>query len=267
MRSAQPPLEHLLTSSIVSLESFELSRLNAIANLRKEFRQLVDEWIEAEIEARLSRWILERRREAEAEPQPSAPLLSEHAAQALQAGGAHELQCHAHAAAPQQTGAENSQYWQQSARKDDSSHAHRIEQLALLAESTGSPESAAAAQKEHAATPEEGAADALRWLERFVRTQGVSLHSRLNALAEQQAAGSNPSGRAQPAQSPIQARADRSIAPHPPLAARVSHASPAGPSHNDRDELVDQTRGEDAVVLRPPLRQIPLFRSRVQKAS
>ena len=58
MGSAHPPFEYLVSSSQASLESFELARLNAVANLRKEFRQLVDEWIEAEIEARMARWVL-----------------------------------------------------------------------------------------------------------------------------------------------------------------------------------------------------------------
>jgi hypothetical protein len=79
MGSAEPPFEYLITSSQASLESFELSRLNAVANLRKELRQIVDEWIEAEIEARMARWILERRRLETAGRQPPAPALSESA--------------------------------------------------------------------------------------------------------------------------------------------------------------------------------------------
>lgn len=71
MRSDQPSFEFLVTSSETSLESFELARLNAIANLRKELRQIVDEWIEAEVQARIARWILERRRP---ESEPSSAL-------------------------------------------------------------------------------------------------------------------------------------------------------------------------------------------------
>lgn len=62
MSNAHPPLEHLVASSNTSLESFELTRLNRVADLSKELRQILNEWIEAEIEARLARWILERRR-------------------------------------------------------------------------------------------------------------------------------------------------------------------------------------------------------------
>ncbi len=56
------PLEYLLTSSEAALETFELSRLNKSANLRKELRDVVEEWIEAEIQSRLARWILDCRR-------------------------------------------------------------------------------------------------------------------------------------------------------------------------------------------------------------
>jgi hypothetical protein len=52
-------VEYLLRCSKPSLESFELSRLNRVANLRKELRMLVEAWIEAEVEARLAHWVLE----------------------------------------------------------------------------------------------------------------------------------------------------------------------------------------------------------------
>jgi hypothetical protein len=51
-------VEYLLRCSKPSLESFELSRLNRVANLRKELRMLVEDWIEAEVEARLAHWVL-----------------------------------------------------------------------------------------------------------------------------------------------------------------------------------------------------------------
>lgn len=62
MGSDQLPLEYLVTSSQTALEGFELSRLNRCANLRKELRQIADQWIGVEIEARMARWILECRR-------------------------------------------------------------------------------------------------------------------------------------------------------------------------------------------------------------
>lgn len=62
MRATRPPLDYLLTSSQMSLESVELARLNRAANLRKELCDVVEEWIDAEVDARLARSILEWRR-------------------------------------------------------------------------------------------------------------------------------------------------------------------------------------------------------------
>jgi hypothetical protein len=61
MGSTHPPLESLLTFSQSCLEGFEHSRLNLISNLRKEFRDLFEEFVQSEIDARLARWIFERR--------------------------------------------------------------------------------------------------------------------------------------------------------------------------------------------------------------
>ena len=62
MQSAKNPVEYLAGASKISLESFELNRLNQIANLRKELREVMEEWIEAEVEVRFARWVLENRR-------------------------------------------------------------------------------------------------------------------------------------------------------------------------------------------------------------
>ncbi len=72
------PLEYLLTSSRRSLEAFELSRLACSSNLRKEICQVLDEWVEAEVGARLTRWILEHRRVQEAESSTLLPRREEH---------------------------------------------------------------------------------------------------------------------------------------------------------------------------------------------
>jgi hypothetical protein len=42
-----------------TLESIELARLNRAADLRKEMQEVTDEWIEAQAEARLARWLIE----------------------------------------------------------------------------------------------------------------------------------------------------------------------------------------------------------------
>ncbi len=70
MSQLPAPFDYLATCSEPSLESFELSRFNRIANLRKELRQILNEWIEAEVEARLARWLLNQRRlDAPGDPQ------------------------------------------------------------------------------------------------------------------------------------------------------------------------------------------------------
>jgi len=55
MRRIPPPFDYLTACSQVGLESYELSRLNHISNVRKQLRDLVEQWIEASISARLAR--------------------------------------------------------------------------------------------------------------------------------------------------------------------------------------------------------------------
>src|SRR5216684_5982633 len=57
----QPPWEFLLSASRNSLQSFELSRLNHAANLRKEIGALLDQWLEESSAAMLARWLMEQR--------------------------------------------------------------------------------------------------------------------------------------------------------------------------------------------------------------
>ena len=62
MRTPQLPLEYLARASKETLESFELTRLNRAANFRKEARDVLNDWVQAEVESRLARFVLERRR-------------------------------------------------------------------------------------------------------------------------------------------------------------------------------------------------------------
>ncbi len=54
-----PPIDFLHTASVSSLQSFELTRLNHAANLRREISALIDQWIQETCEALLARWMLE----------------------------------------------------------------------------------------------------------------------------------------------------------------------------------------------------------------
>jgi len=70
-RHVTPPWDYLREASSSSLESFELSRLNHAANLRKEIAALLDQWIEEAAEALLARWLRENHRSRQ---EPSQPL-------------------------------------------------------------------------------------------------------------------------------------------------------------------------------------------------
>lgn len=74
MRHPQLALEYLVTCSQTSLEGFELARLNQISSFRKELGELQDQWIEAEVAARLARLLLEHHR-AESQSSSDSPAL------------------------------------------------------------------------------------------------------------------------------------------------------------------------------------------------
>ncbi len=57
----EPPWEFLLSASRNSLYSYELSRLNHAANLRKEIAQLLDTWLDENASALLARWLMQQR--------------------------------------------------------------------------------------------------------------------------------------------------------------------------------------------------------------
>lgn len=60
-RRVTPPWEFLRDASKPSLESYELSRLNNAAKLRREITALLDQWIEDNSQALLARWVRDRR--------------------------------------------------------------------------------------------------------------------------------------------------------------------------------------------------------------
>jgi hypothetical protein len=63
MESARSVFDYLSTCSEPAVESFELSRLNRAAILRKQMRQLIDEWVACEAEAQIARWTRQSRRD------------------------------------------------------------------------------------------------------------------------------------------------------------------------------------------------------------
>ena len=72
-QSPQPPWEFLLSASRNSLQSFELSRLAHVADIRKEMQALINQWIEQNSEAMLARWLLEQRDRAARAPAALSP--------------------------------------------------------------------------------------------------------------------------------------------------------------------------------------------------
>lgn len=67
-----PPWEFLLSASRNSLQSYELSRLGHVANLRKEAVALLDQMIEENSAAMLARWLMEHREREVIPPQEPA---------------------------------------------------------------------------------------------------------------------------------------------------------------------------------------------------
>jgi hypothetical protein len=59
LKHSDPPWNYLSQASATSLQSFELSRLNHAANLRREIGALLDQWLEETSQALLARWLLE----------------------------------------------------------------------------------------------------------------------------------------------------------------------------------------------------------------
>src|SRR5258708_38927899 len=61
IHKTDPPWEFLLSASLTSLQSYELSRLSHAANLRKEIGQLLDCWLDENAPAMLARLLMEQR--------------------------------------------------------------------------------------------------------------------------------------------------------------------------------------------------------------
>jgi hypothetical protein len=71
----RPNWDFFHDASLVSLQSFELSRLNNAANIRREIAALLDQWIDDNSQAMLARWVREQR--SLPQPPPAAPAALE----------------------------------------------------------------------------------------------------------------------------------------------------------------------------------------------
>jgi len=59
-KSIHPPWEYLEQATVPALQSFELSRLNHAANLKKEIDNLLDQWLDETAAALLARFLMDR---------------------------------------------------------------------------------------------------------------------------------------------------------------------------------------------------------------
>jgi len=57
----QRPLEYLVASSQSSVESYLVSRLTRLAELRQRIHELVNEWVQIQGDERAARWLLKSR--------------------------------------------------------------------------------------------------------------------------------------------------------------------------------------------------------------
>ena len=73
----QPPWEFLVSASPFALQSYELSRLNHAANVRKEIARLLDQWVEENSCAMLARWLIEQRARSLSHPETRSPGAAE----------------------------------------------------------------------------------------------------------------------------------------------------------------------------------------------
>jgi hypothetical protein len=74
MKTTKSMLDYIATCSKMSLESFELARLNDRANLRKQMIEILDELIEVDIQARVAEWVLVQRRSQDQLQSPEGQL-------------------------------------------------------------------------------------------------------------------------------------------------------------------------------------------------
>jgi hypothetical protein len=70
-----PPLDYLQAASRASLQSFELTRLNHAANLRREIAAMIDQWIQETLAAMLARWMLDHHQSLQSDAMSSTDVV------------------------------------------------------------------------------------------------------------------------------------------------------------------------------------------------
>jgi hypothetical protein len=76
MRAKTSAFQYLLECSQMSLEDFELARLDRAASLRKQMRDIGEEWVEAAVQAQLARWVRENRHTSDGRGRDESPRRS-----------------------------------------------------------------------------------------------------------------------------------------------------------------------------------------------
>lgn len=70
----EPPVRYLRDCSDTSLRLFEVSKLEHVANLRRELRALWEEMLEESALAQLARWMIENRAYLRSKPRGTQPV-------------------------------------------------------------------------------------------------------------------------------------------------------------------------------------------------
>src|ERR1700723_3032220 len=93
MRNKTSGFQYLLECSQMSLEDFELARLDRAARLRKQMREIAEQWIEAAVEAQLAQWVRVNRRTADRRDPEDTQTHTRHSLSASSAAIDTDLAC------------------------------------------------------------------------------------------------------------------------------------------------------------------------------
>jgi hypothetical protein len=100
MRSKTSAFQYLLECSQMSLEDFELARLDRASNLRKQMRDIGEEWVEVAVQAQLARWVRENRHTSDVRGRDDRPRRSSRSLPASDGGNEVDFSSARNALAP-----------------------------------------------------------------------------------------------------------------------------------------------------------------------